>query len=272
MSAGLIERPDTALVGALHPSPNIEPRCGHYASGAPPRILLLHYTGVATAAKAIDWLARPESRVSCHYVIDEAGLITQMVAEAHRAWHAGAACWEGETDINSASIGIEIQNAGHDMGYPDFPAAQMRSVAALSRDIVARHGMRPEGALAHSDVAPARKIDPGEKFDWRGLARVGVGHWVEPVPVDATDAAGPGAVPRSIGPETVGDEVVRAQSLLRRYGYGIEPSGRHDRASVQVVAAFQRHFRPARVDGRIDPSTLATLELLLAALPPPALV
>ena len=121
-------------------------------------------------AKAIDWLSRPDSGVSCHYGIDEDGRITQMVAEDLRAWHAGESIWDGETDINSASIGIEIHNPGHDFGYPDFPEMQMQAVEALSRDIIARHGIRPERVLAHSDVAPTRKRDPGEKFPWARLA------------------------------------------------------------------------------------------------------
>src|SRR5690606_8241728 len=149
--------------------------------------LVLHYTGMMSAPRAIAWLAEPASRVSCHYVIDEAGLITQMVAESARAWHAGVGSWAGETDINSASIGIEIQNPGHDLGYPDFPEAQMKAVIDLSQDIIARNGIPSTRVLAHSDVSPGRKIDPGEKFDWAGLHAAGVGHWVAPAPVDESD-------------------------------------------------------------------------------------
>ena len=174
----LMDKPDTALVGAVCPSANFEPR----RRGAQPSILLLHYTGVASAAKAIDWLSRSESKVSAHYVIDDAGRITQLVAEAMRAWHAGLAAWAGETDINSASIGIEIHNPGHELGYPDFPEPQLAAVEALCRDIIARHAIRPERVLAHSDVAPTRKKDPGEKFPWARLARAGIGHWVTPEP------------------------------------------------------------------------------------------
>jgi len=253
----VIMKPDSALVGALRPSPNV----GERRMGQHPHLVVLHYTGMASAEKAIEWLAHPDSNVSCHYVIDEAGKITQMVAEAMRAWHAGASHWAGETDVNSASIGIEIQNPGHDNGYPDFPRAQMQAVAALCRDIAGRRAIRPESMLAHSDVAPGRKVDPGEKFDWAWLARQGVGHWVAPAPVDATCAdliaAGDTAA------------VAEAQSLLRLYGYDVETHGLLDERTGIVARAFQSHFRPARVDGRLDAGTLDTLARLLAALPVP---
>ena len=247
--------PDSLLVEAVLPSPNVEPR----RSGLVPTILLLHYTGLESMAKAIDWLTREGSGVSCHYGIDEDGRITQMVAEGLRAWHAGESIWEGQTDINSASIGIEIHNCGHAFGYPGFPEAQMQAVERLSRDIVARHGIAPARVLAHSDVAPSRKKDPGEKFPWDRLARAGIGHWVPPAPVvPGDDGLGPGAAePR----------IAAVQVALRRYGYGIEPTGVIDERTEFVVTAFQRHFRPERVDGRIDRSTVATLERLIAALP-----
>jgi len=205
-----------------------------------------------------------ESRVSCHYAVDEAGCITQMVAEGMRAWHAGEALWAGESDINSASIGIEIHNPGHEMGYPDFPEAQLKAVEALCTDIVARHGMRPERVLGHSDVAPTRKKDPGEKFPWARLARGGIGHWVEPRPVIEAEAG--------MGIGVAGPLVADVQLLLREYGYGIEATGLVDAQTEFVVMAFQRHFRPARVDGRIDQSTITTLERLIAALPKDVLI
>lgn len=251
----MIAAADTPLAAALRPAPNFEPR----RNGMRPTILLLHYTGVETAAKAIDWLTRVESRVSCHYAIDEAGCITQMVAEEMRAWHAGEAMWAGESDINSASVGIEIHNPGHEMGYPDFPEAQMQAVEALSKDIIARHGIRREGVLAHSDVAPMRKKDPGEKFPWQRLAQAGIGHWVQPEPVVQAE---PGLAFGVAGPL-----VAEVQARLRAYGYGIEATGVVDSKTDYVVTAFQRHFRPARVDGRIDQSTITTLERLIAALP-----
>ena len=247
--------PDSALVDAVQPSPNVEPR----RNGLAPTILLLHYTGLESMAKAIDWLTRDGSGVSCHYGIDEDGRITQMVCEDLRAWHAGESFWDGETDINSASIGIEIHNPGHAFGYPDFPEIQMQAVERLGRDIVARRRIGPERVLAHSDVAPARKRDPGEKFPWERLARAGIGHWVAPAPlVDGDDGLGLGAAePR----------IAAFQVALRRYGYGIEPTGVIDQRTELVVTALQRHFRPERVDGRIDRSTVATLERLLASLP-----
>ncbi|MDX2204344.1 MAG: N-acetylmuramoyl-L-alanine amidase [Hyphomicrobiaceae bacterium] len=251
----MIAAPDSPLVGALRPSPSFGARRG----GAVPSILLLHYTGVATAEKAISWLADPASEVSCHYVVDEAGAVTQMVAEADRAWHAGQGAWAGDTDINSSSIGIEVHNVGHAAGYPDFPEAQIAAVIALCRDIVARHRIRPERVLAHSDIAPQRKIDPGEKFPWHRLARAHVGHWVEPAPLEPSDAG--------IAPGAAGGLVADVQRKLASYGYAIEASGTFDVATELVVAAFQRHFRPSRVDGRIDRSTIATLDALTSALP-----
>jgi N-acetylmuramoyl-L-alanine amidase len=250
-------KPDSRLVAELHPSPN----AGERRAGVRPYLVVLHYTGMTEAEKAIDWLANPQSQVSCHYVVDEKGRITQMVPEALRAWHAGASHWAGETDINSASIGIEIQNPGHDRGYPDFPAAQMQAIAALCRDIAERRGIAPEGILAHSDVSPGRKIDPGEKFDWAWLALEGVGHWVEPSALDPMCA--------ELIPEDQTAAIVETQTLLRRYGYDVEVSGGLDPRTRTVIKAFQLHFRPARADGNLDRPTFDTLTRLVAALPVP---
>lgn len=245
----MILKPDSPLVHTLYPSPNIEDR----RTGWRADMVVLHYTGMPSAEKAIGWLANPESKVSCHYVIDEEGRITQMVEEAKRAWHAGASHWGGDTDINSASIGIEIQNPGHEHGYPEFPPAQMEAVAALCRDIVRRRGVPPERILAHSDIAPGRKIDPGEKFNWSWLARHGVGHWVHPA---------------SVGHCLDDDEdaVAEMRALMRAYGYGTENDARPDWFTV-LVRTFQMHFRPARADGRLDAGTLDTLRRLVDALP-----
>lgn len=251
----LITRPDSKLVADLHPSPNIEPR----QRGLTPTIIIVHYTGLNCVEKSIEVLSRPDCKVSCHYVVGEDGRITQMVAESLRAWHAGVSSWHAETDINSSSIGIEIQNPGHNGGYPDFPAEQMTAVTALCQDIIARHRIPAERVLAHSDVAPGRKIDPGEKFDWPGLHRAGVGHWVEPMPVNAED--------RGFSGRKQGPEVLAAQELLARYGYGIEPTGIYSDRMKTVLSAFQLHFRPARVDGRLDLSTFATLQRLVETLP-----
>ncbi len=244
----------TMLVRRVLQSPNIEVRAG----GRLPRHLVLHYTGMDSAEKACNWLCQPESKVSCHYLIDEQGGIVQMVGEDMRAWHAGISSWQGETDINSSSIGIEIQNPGHSGGYPDFPQVQMDAVAELSRDIVVRHNIMPHNVLAHSDVAPGRKVDPGEKFDWRFLHQRGVGHWVEPEPVS-------GGVFLQQGDS--GHAVLALQGMLKLYGYGIDARGDYDARTRIVVEAFQRHFRQVRVDGVADHSTVATLHKLLKARP-----
>lgn len=241
---------DTSLDANWHPATNFEAR----KDGQRPTILLLHYTGMKSAGRALYWLCTSESRVSCHYLIDEAGRITQMVREEMRAWHAGEAFWAGETDINSASIGIEIHNPGHDAGYPDFPGAQMQAVEALCLDILARHDIKPKMVLAHSDVAPHRKCDPGEKFDWARLARAGIGHWVEPVPV-----AGDGG----FRPGDDDGEIARFQTQLAAYGYQIDPTGCFCAQTEIVTTAFQRHFRPALVNGRADRSTIETLDRLV---------
>jgi N-acetylmuramoyl-L-alanine amidase len=250
VNVSVIERPDSSLVADLHPSPNIEPRRPGFA----PSIVILHYTGLLTVERALDVLSRPDCKVSCHYVIDEGGRIVQMVAEDKRAWHAGLSSWHGETDINSASIGIEIQNPGHMHGYPEFPDVQMRAVAALCRDLALRHDIAPERFLAHSDVAPGRKIDPGEKFDWPWLYGQGIGHWVPPAPFDA-DNIGPPLESRSA-------DVRRARALLAAYGYKVDPDGPYDADLRTVLRAFQLHFRPACTDGRLDRSTLDTLSRL----------
>lgn len=237
----------------FQPSPNVEPRRG----GGPIDILLIHYTGMASAEAACRRLCAPDSQVSCHYLVDEDGSIIQMVEEGARAWHAGAASWQGETDINSRSIGIEIQNPGHGDGYPPFPEAQMEAVTTLSRAILARHPIPPQRVLAHSDVAPARKIDPGEKFDWQRLAQNGIGHWVPPTPISGG---------RFLQLGDAGAPVAALKAKLARYGYGIAHTPEFDVATEQVVKAFQRHFRPARVDGIADASTIDTLARLSSAL------
>jgi N-acetylmuramoyl-L-alanine amidase len=179
------------------------------------------------------------------------------VPEARRAWHAGAASWAGEIDINSCSIGIEIANPGHDHGYPDFPKRQVAAVTALCRSILTRHRIPAHRVLGHSDVAPSRKRDPGEKFPWRLLHESGVGLWVRPAPIIQRE--------KILGPGDNDPAVTELQLLLTQYGYGVRASGYLDDASRDVIMAFQRHFRPARVDGCVDTSTVATLKALLAA-------
>src|SRR5499426_906965 len=157
--------PDSPLATLWCPAPNCEAR----RNGIKPDMLLLHYTGMESADAALDWLTRQESGVSCHYFIDEEGRIAQLVGESERVWHAGQSQWAGETDINSCSIGIEIHNPGHDHGYPDFPRRQIAAVTALCRGIFIRHRIPADRVLGHSDIAPSRKKDPGEKFPWKIL-------------------------------------------------------------------------------------------------------
>lgn len=246
--------PESSVVSDVIPSPNF----GERNKGLVPDMIVLHYTGMPDAEGAITRLCSDGTDVSAHYIVLEDGRIVQTVQEAKRAWHAGASFWAGEDDINSCSIGIEIINRGHDWGYPDFPSRQIAAVTTLCRGILLRHNMPTHRVLGHSDVAPSRKKDPGEKFPWHQLAGSGVGHWVHPAPVAHGDGLRSGAK---------GDEVLALQQALARYGYGIAVNGDYDTATAEVVAAFQRHFRPARVDGVADRSTLETLQALLASLP-----
>lgn len=240
----------TSLARTIKTSPNFGPRTG----GKPVSMIILHYTGMSDAQKACDWLCNEASEVSCHYLIDEQGNLVQMVGEDMRAWHAGISSWKGEEDINSVSIGIEIQNPGHTLDYKEFPAIQMQMVARLCHDIATRHHITARNILAHSDVAPGRKIDPGEKFDWKYLHGHGVGHWVEGEPIS-------GGSFLQMGDR--GDAVLALQGMLNLYGYGIEADGSFGPRTKAVVEAFQRHFRQARVDGVADQSTVTTLHRLL---------
>jgi len=219
-------------------------------------MIVLHYTGMTDGETALERLCMPESRVSSHYVVFEDGRIVQCVAEAQRACHAGVSSWEGKADVNSRSIGIEIVNPGHSLGYPEFAEPEIAAVISLCRDILARHPIRADRVVAHSDVAPGRKRDPGEKFPWARLHAAGIGHWVKPVAI--TD--GDGLV---LGDR--GGEILRLQQALAAYGYGVPATGEFDGVTRDVVAAFQRHFRPERVDGNADLSTIQTLDRLLAA-------
>jgi N-acetylmuramoyl-L-alanine amidase len=205
----------------------------------PLSMLVLHYTGMETAAAAIDRLCDPAAEVSAHYVVEEDGSIWSLVPEERRAWHAGLSFWRGETDVNSASIGIEIVNPGHEFGYRSFPEPQMAAVEVLASGIVSRHGIAPWNVVGHSDVAPRRKEDPGELFDWPRLARVGVGLWPESAP------QAPSADPR-------GD--------LARIGYETEDL-------QATVTAFQRRFRPSRVDGLLDTATRTIIAAAAALVP-----
>jgi N-acetylmuramoyl-L-alanine amidase len=236
------------LVHRVVPAANVEPR----RNGRAVDMLLIHYTGMVSAEAACELLCSGKSGVSCHYLVDEDGTITQMVSEDMRAWHAGASCWKGETDTNSRSIGIEIQNPGHWLGYRDFTEQQMASVIALCSDILSRHAIPPAQVLAHSDVAPGRKIDPGERFDWALLHRHGIGHWVSPAEADAAPLTR--------------DELRTFQRLLGQYGYGLSETGDCDEATLKVTDAFRRHFQPALFDRGPDRSALLSVERLVAAL------
>jgi N-acetylmuramoyl-L-alanine amidase len=246
-------RPDSSVVAEVRPSPNHNER----KNGAAPDMIVLHYTGMRDNEAAVRQLCTPQSEVSAHYVVYQDGYIIQLVAEARRAWHAGVSSWAGETDVNSCSIGVEIANPGHDHGYPDFPRRQIAAVTALCRSILTRHQIPPGRVLAHSDVAPSRKQDPGEKFPWKVLADSKVGLWIKPAPLSLP---GPIFVLGETDPA-----IEEAQRLLAKFGYGVSASGYLDSPTRDAVAAFQRHFRPARVDGVIDASTLETLKQLLAA-------
>ncbi len=231
-------------------SPNFGPR----REGLKPDMIVLHYTGMETGVAAARWLCDPASEVSSHYLVHEDGGIVQMVRESDRAWHAGKSSWRGHTDINSCSIGIEIVNPGHLLGYHAFPKRQIAAVIELCRGIAGRHAIVPERVLAHSDVSPGRKIDPGEKFPWRRLAEAGVGRFVAASPIRAG---------RALKLDDTGAGVEELQSMLALYGYDIEITGIFDKQTHIVVEAFQRHFRPRRVDGIADGSTRRTLRRLL---------
>lgn len=205
-------------------SPNFD----HRGEGTPVDMLVLHYTGMQSEAAALARLLDPGAKVSAHYLIDEQGGITLLVEEENRAWHAGRACWRGHQDVNARSIGIELVNPGHEWGYRAFPPLQMEALSELARDILRRWPIPPRNIVGHSDVAPLRKEDPGELFDWRWLAEQGVGLWPDH-DADSPPLADP------------------AQSL-RDYGYAFD----NPQDLGAVVIAFQRHFAPGRCDGLID--------------------
>jgi N-acetylmuramoyl-L-alanine amidase len=224
-----------AMQIADRPSPNFDARPGDGRV----EMLVLHYTGMRTAQEALDRLCDPAAKVSAHYLIDEDGAVTRLVAEEKRAWHAGISSWRGRTDINGASIGIELVNPGHEFGYRRFPEPQMASLEALARAILDRHPIPARQIIGHSDVAPLRKQDPGELFDWPRLARAGIGFW--PDFADQTGAKPPG--------------LCEIQSNLAAIGYFCPQSGAQDAVTTAAILAFQRHFRPERCDGVLDAAT-----------------
>ncbi|MES2494374.1 MAG: N-acetylmuramoyl-L-alanine amidase [Pseudomonadota bacterium] len=222
------------LVHREAPSPNWNERA------LPVSMVVLHYTGMRTAAEAQERMCDPAAEVSAHYMIDEDGTVTQLVDEGKRAWHAGRSFWRGETDVNSASIGIELVNPGHEFGYRPFPEAQIDALLPLLSDIMKRHAVPRANVVGHSDVAPARKTDPGELFPWHRLAE----HRLAlPVP--------------KLSMRLLYDNPGAFYLALERFGYDITDQ----RAAV---SAFQRRFRPACIDGEIDGQCGALLfELLL---------
>ena len=225
------------------PSPNLNDR----ADGKKPSLLILHYTDTKNTFEALQILQSAERKVSSHYLVGDDGQIMRLVPEEMRAWHAGKSWWEGETDINSASIGIEIQNPGHTNGYIPFPEVQMKAVTELCRDIVKRNRILPYHVLAHSDIAPERKMDPGELFPWEKLSAAGVGLWpkvTDAIELDAAEIHGRD------------DEV---KSLLSRYGFDPRVEFK------TVVTAFQRHFEPEVFrEDRAGEVTVHTVRRLMA--------
>ena len=232
------------------PSPNHDAR----PDDQPVDILLLHYTDMESAEAALARMTDAAARVSAHYCIDEDGTVYRLVPEERRAWHAGVSFWAGARDINARSIGIELVNPGHTCGYQPFPDAQMQALEELARGILARHPIPAHRVLGHSDVAPARKIDPGELFDWRRLARASIGLWPESLSLPP-------------GPADSSPAIADLQSKLGRFGYEVAATGVLDQGTQQALSAFQRHFRPARFDGAPDGETQRLLAAVVASIP-----
>jgi N-acetylmuramoyl-L-alanine amidase len=220
------------LLARPRPSPN------HDARPGPVDILLLHYTGMVAAEAALGRLCDPVARVSAHYLIEEDGTLWQLVEENRRAWHAGVSFWAGASDINARSIGIELQNPGHEFGYRAFPEPQMKTLIELAQGILARHAIPAWRVIGHSDVAPTRKEDPGERFNWQRLAAAGIGLW-----------------PVADGDPPPGRDW---QALLAAYGYDI-------RDPAAALVAFQRHFQPATLSKPADAETCRRLAALIRA-------
>jgi N-acetylmuramoyl-L-alanine amidase len=229
------------------PSPNFDAR------KSPPDMIVLHYTGMQTGEAALARLRDPEAKVSSHYLVEEDGRVFRLVPEERRAWHAGVSSWKGQTDINARSIGIEIVNPGHEFGYRAFPEAQVAAVIALVAEIRGRWKVEDGYIVGHSDVAPDRKEDPGELFPWKRLAEAGHGLWIEP----------PAAPGDPLGEGEEGAGVFALQAGFTRLGYDCAPSGVFDAHTTSVVRAFQRHWRPDKVDGVADGETRARLIGLL---------
>lgn len=232
---------------------------------APPDMCILHYTGMASAQAALDRMCDPEAKVSAHYCVDETGQVVRLVAEERRAWHAGVSFWKGDTDLNGRSIGIEIVNPGHQFGYRDFPAAQIDAVIGLLDGIRSRWDIADSRILGHSDIAPGRKEDPGEKFPWQTLAQHGHGLWLDTF--DQIEPEREAAMGPPLGIGDVGPGVFALQGALGKLGYNLLPGGPYDAETESVVRAFQRHWHPEAIgtanDGRADARTRIRLMALL---------
>ena len=229
------------------PSPNFDART------APPDMVVLHCTGMPTGEEALTRLRDPAAKVSAHFLIEEDGRTFALVPEERRAWHAGVSFWKGERNLNGVSIGVELVNPGHDWGYRPFPEAQITALLELLAGVRDRWDVTDARIIGHSDIAPDRKLDPGELFPWKRLAEAGFGLWAEPPPA-------PGA-PLKLGEESTA--VFALQAGLTRLGYDCAPSGRYDEPTALTVTAFQRHWRPDRIDGAADGETRARLIALL---------
>lgn len=229
----------TAIIEAPSPNQNDRQR--------PVSMLVLHYTGMENGQAALNRMCDAEAQVSAHYMIEEDGRVFRLVEEDKRAWHAGVSEWNGITDVNSASIGIEIVNGGHDYGLPDFPDVQINALIPLCKRIIAAHMIAPRNIIGHSDIAPERKNDPGEKFPWSGLAAAGIGLW----PGEGNDDR------RILFEEGDRDRgVTLIQRGLAGLGYGVALDGVMTDRTISVVRAFQRRFRTDKVDGIVDMETL----------------
>ena len=220
------------------------PNCDHRPDGVAIDMLVLHYTGMPSVEAALTRLTDPTAKVSAHWLIGEDGAITALVPETMRAWHAGVAFWRGAQGVNARSIGIELVNPGHEFGYRPFPERQLAALLELARDITARHPIPARNVVGHADVAPRRKMDPGELFHWRRLAGTGVGLW----PEEACDLI--------LEPDLI-------RGLLASIGYEIEDL-------FATLKAFQRHFRPERVNGRLDFQTARLIKGLADLCAPPS--
>lgn len=238
------------------PSPNFDERTQEID------MLVLHYTGMDSADLALERMRDPEAKVSSHYMVYEDGRIVRLVPERLRAWHAGLSRWQGDEDLNSRSIGIEIANKGHNILMPDgslepYPDAQIESVMTLCKSILRRHAIPASRIVGHSDITPPRKTDPGEHFPWRRLADSGIGLW--PAALDNSALMG-----RGIDQGENGEAAKRLQSALAEIGYDIEQSGRLDAKTMEVVRAFQRRFVQEKVDGLVDLKTALMIEAVRA--------